>query len=314
MSGIDLGSERYLDWMAGTVPVSAGRKPSEIAAEIGECLGGASPLEHGMRGYASGAAVLGSGRLLWHDGRPEMGVHFDLSATALERMTGDWLAVVQVVTCYGGHFTRADVALDQHETPIETVVQAVKDHQVVSHFQRASHMGSLWGPGSTVYLGSVHSDTKVRIYDKRAERLAAGLEVAEGIWVRAEVEFHRARADVVVRMLAGGENPASLVRAVLDFRDLTVNEQSNRCPQFDWWEKWLAGVKAAVFALPEKIADVDRWRQWIAKQVSCTLAAVVQADGGALDWLVGEMQKGWNKMPVWKREIALAGVPCTPAC
>lgn len=313
MSGIDLGGERYLDWLSGTVPVTAGRKSSEIAAEIGECLGGLSPLEHGMYGYEGGGSVLGSGRVFWHDGRPEMGVHFSLPATALERLIGDWRGFVQVVTCYGGHFTRGDVALDQHETSMETVVAAVQTHQVVSHFRTASHMVNLWDAGSTVYLGAVASATRVRIYDKGAEQKAAGVEVPDGTWVRCEVQFRDERSDVVVRGLASGEDPASYVRAVLDFRDLTVDEQSNRCPALPWWDTWLAGVKGAVFALPAKIADMDRWRAWVSKQVAGTLAAIVQADGGALDWLVDEMVKGWGRLPTWKREIALATVPaCTP--
>lgn len=309
MSGVSLGSERYLDWLSGTVPVPADSSPAAVAVMVGELCGGFVLLDRGGMGYTSAASVLGSGRVLWHPDRSEMGVHVVLPASALERLPGDWRGFVQALLWVGAKFTRCDLALDQHETALDVVRAAVAARQVVSRFRKALHMQNMWGEGETVYLGAPSSDTKVRIYDKRAESLERGEEVPEGVWVRCEVEFHRERADAVLRGVYDGEDPAGFVRAVLDFRDLTEDGRSNRCTVFDWWERWLGGVQKAIFNLPKRAGDLDSLRRWVRRQVAPTLALLLKADEDNPFWLLDSALAAWCRVPSWKRQYLGVGAP-----
>lgn len=307
MSGIELGNGRCLDWLEATVPVK-GCLPSERAAELAEQFGGMTPLDHGGYGYSAGGTVFGTGRIFWADERPEMGVHVSLPSSALERSNGDWQAWVAVVWWDRGKFTRCDLALDQIETPLDVVAEAVKARQVVSHFQRANQLTNLWAEGSTVYLGSTASDTRVRIYDKRAEMIARGEDCPEQLLVRCEVQFRRERAEQVMRQLAAGADLAGLIRGVLDFRDLAAANQSNRAEQLPWWERWLSGAAAVKLVIKKRKSDLDAMRAWVKRQVSATLGVLLQADKGNPYWLLDEAQRGWDRAPKWKRQLVSAPV------
>lgn len=307
MSGIELANGRCLDWLEGTIPVK-GCKPSERAAELAQQFGGMTPLDNGRFGYSAGASVYSSGRIFWADDRPEMGVHFSLPSSALERSNGDWQAWCAVVWWDRGEFTRCDLALDQCETPIAVVAEAVRSRQVVSHFQQANRLDNLWGDGSTIYLGSPASDTRVRIYDKRAEMIARGEECPHETLVRCEVQWRRKRANQVMRELVAGADVAGLVRGVVDFRDLAAAKQSNRAEITDWWERWMSGAAAVKLAIQKRKSDLDAMRAWVKRQVAATLGVLLQADKGNPYWLLDEAQRGWERAPGWKRQLVSAPV------
>lgn len=307
MSGIELGPGSSLDWLEFTVPVK-GRLPSEAAVEWAGHFGGMVPLEHGRYGYSSGAAVLGCGCLWWSDDRPDMGVHVSLPSDALERYTGDWHALCQCVWWDLGKFTRCDLALDQGETPIDTVVEAVRARQVVSHFRKANQTVNLWGDGCTIYLGASTSDTRVRIYDKRAELLARGQECGCEVLVRCEAQFRRERADAAMRELYGGAHGGALMRGVLDFRDVEAADQSNRADVLPWWERWLSGAAAVKLKVVKVVRDLAKMRRWVERQVSQTLGVLLKADGDNPYWLLDRALLGWSRAPEWKRALALAPV------
>jgi phage replication initiation protein len=310
MSGITLGDGWGVDWIAFTLPIRAGCTPYGVAAELGQQFGGLGAVVPGRYGYSCMSSVLGSGWVMWAPERPDQGVHCVLPASALERMAVSLKALDQVILWDRGHYTRIDLWLDSYTVPVSVVAAAVRDRQVVSHFRRAGMIQSLWSDGCTVSLGSRQSDSYVRIYDKRAEQLGKGLEVPDDVWTRCELESKGDRADAVMRAVMAGDSVPGIIQGVLDFRDRSQADQSNRCDQLSWWAEWLQGCKRVVIQVARQLRDMDQWRAWIERQAAQTLGCLLVADGGSLDWLVAIAKQGWQKAPAWKRDIV---AHCTPA-
>lgn len=303
MSGVQVGPGQYLDWLEGTAKPCEGQKPSDLASEVAEQFGGMQ-IQPGRRGwYSSWGVVLGSGYISWDDTYPERGVHLCLPATALARLTFDWLGLAQCFLMWSGKWTRCDLAQDTNETDVPTVRAAVQSRNVVSHFRKAHRTDDLWGEGSTVTLGQRGSDSYVRIYDKRAERLAAGEACEVAIWTRCEVELRRDRANAAVLSLLAGENMAGIIRGVVDFRDRSQDENSAKCPQLDWWQRWLSGVTVVKLAAEKVKSDLDKMRRWVEKQVKVTLGVLLAQDGGDMGWIETVCKQGWAQAPRWKRDL-----------
>lgn len=287
-----------VDWMSFTIPVPDDKLPSEYASAYAETFGGLTLGDRGMYGYVSGGFILGTGRVLWSDNRREMGVHFQLPASAIARLDRPPADVcAEVIYALGGHFTRFDVATDTDSVDMDVIIQEVRGREnLVCKFRRALFQDNMWAAGRTVYLGAASSDCRVRFYDKAAE------QDVPGVWTRCEVQFRREKAHDVATVAADDGDIAASILSVVDFRDLEGASNVTRAARLDWWAAWVATAQRLAFTVREAVQDLDRMREWIERQVSSTLSVLMRSDGAG-DWLVNILDDGWFKAPAWKRAL-----------
>ena len=117
--------------------------------------------------------------------------------------------MLQWIFKHEGHLTRLDCALDDRTStvPLTTIKQAIETGQCVTRADRMQtiasssiHKGT--PSGETLYLGSPHSQTLLRIYDKRAELQAKGRNNWEAYGIRWELQLKQERAQVCGQVLA----------------------------------------------------------------------------------------------------------------
>ena len=158
------------------------------------------------RGLRSRRGKLGTGAP-----RSPLEVHVDLSAGIVSAWpTAKVRAVLQWVLKHEGHLTRLDCALDDrtmHRPADRSIKAAIQAGQCVTRADRMQtiasssiHKGT--PSGETLYLGSPHSQTLLRIYDKRAELQAKGRQDWESYGIRWELQFKQERAQVCGQVLA----------------------------------------------------------------------------------------------------------------
>ena len=108
-----------------------------------------------------------------------------------------------------GHLTRLDCALDDRNScvPLSRIRQAIATGQGVTRADRmqrtsSSSIHKAIPSGETLYLGSPHSQTLLRIYDKRLELQAKEREEWQDYGIRWELELKKDRAQVCGQVLS----------------------------------------------------------------------------------------------------------------
>ena len=164
-----------IDWLAFTLPSGSARDTMQM-------LGGDwTKSDTGFRGYPvswiTTSARRGVGKLGTRAPRAPLEVHVDLSAGIVAPWaSGKVRTVLQWILQQDGHLTRLDCALDDRNScvPLSTIRQAIEIGQCVTRADRMQSISSssihkAIPSGETLYLGSPHSQTLLRIYDKRLE-------------------------------------------------------------------------------------------------------------------------------------------------
>lgn len=200
----------FLDWLRFSVPLEIKNcellPPHEIFDASGEVL---TPLKN----YKQCVALI-AGRIDWNEDSPRQRKLVTLTGDDLLTMrragVSDDMLLMWVAAFEDLNVTRMDIAFDtRHKsiTPhnlyrawqgggIQTTARTVTRVQgTTSEYEQS---------GYTVYVGSRQSEQFLRIYDKRAEQLSKGKEVAlpEQLWTRAELELKGDKAHVALRTLA----------------------------------------------------------------------------------------------------------------
>jgi phage replication initiation protein len=309
------GRVALIDWLEVTLPVTDGIDPQAVASEWADILGGGQLLERAAMGYSVALAVLGTGRVLWHSERRDMGVHIILPSAAIGRLPMSVETLAGAVLNCAGHATRVDVAIDSRgegAVTMDTVLDAVRAGDVVTRCRMVQVVETLSGYGGrTVYLGSPQSDVRVRFYDKACEQAAklAGMghvELAERtlqeVWTRCEVQYRREHANDVLLALVGCLDVAGYIRRVIDFRDRGRASNCTRAEPLSWWVEWVGAITLS-FTPTVREAEIATMRSWVVRQVAGTLAVLLRADGGCLDWLYTTIREGWERVPAWRRAL-----------
>ena len=164
-----------IDWLAFTLPSGSARDTMQI-------LGGDwTKSKSGFRGYPASWITAGTSRGIGKLGtrapRAPLEVHVDLSAGIVAPWpAGKVRTVLQWILQQDGHLTRLDCALDDRTScvPLSTIRKAIEIGQCVTRADRmqtisSSSIHKAIPSGETLYLGSPHSQTLLRIYDKRLE-------------------------------------------------------------------------------------------------------------------------------------------------
>jgi len=147
--------------------------------------------------------------------------------------------------------------------------------------------------GETWYVGSFNGDRLVRLYDKQAERIAAG-EDDPGPWYRFEVQARRKCADVLARTLAreGLGGSGGILRGIIDFREQDNNQQDRRTP-FSWWMTFCDGLVPIRTGVKKVAQTLEKACRWLERSVSRRLAEVRAILGDR--WLNDLIKSGEKK-------------------
>jgi len=290
----------------------------------------------GWRGYTHSALVAqGKGRVGWSPEDQRMGVHFSLGSEALSvlaALDGRWadlsLVMEAVQEELGGKATRIDIAWDDTSglLDLDVIHEALENRDYSARWrdwqyvQSDKHTSN--GPvrGETFYLGSSKSDSQLRVYDKRAERLQKGHEVDIDHWIRCELQLRRRRADAVSRLWAQVRDNAQEVvgrlsgylRSMVEFKEPGASFDTNttRRPVAHWWARFLGyAEKATIVLVQAEARTVEDVQRWVDLQVGPSLALLEEAMGfdKAWAWLYATAQEGRSRWGPRHRAILLAG-------
>lgn len=180
--------------------------------------------------------------------------------------------------------TRLDIALDDYSKtlPLETIVAALQANNYV-HFQSYNvhqNFGRRGKCGWTVNLGSRQSDKFYRYYDKSAE---SNGEI-DANRLEAELKDFKARQlwDVMMQIPDDGNAAVlygGLLREVviggIDFRDLSADSNTSRCPRLPWWQSFIDHVNSSGgirLGTSKRESSLQKTVTWIKTQVETSLA------------------------------------------
>lgn len=303
-----------IDWLAFTIP--SGSVPAMM-----EVLGGDwTKSDTGFRGYPSSWITTGAGRGVGKLGtgalRAPREVHVDLSAGIVAPWpSGKVRTVLQWIMKHDGHLTRLDCALDDRvsSVPLSIIRQAIEAGQCVTRADRMQRIssGSLHKgtpSGETLYLGSPHSQTLLRIYDKRLELQSKEREDWQDYGIRWELELKKDRAQACGQVLSYLEETdwleflVGVLRGYADFRDTTRDEEEEfryRAPLLDWWLLLTDGFKKGRLVVEKEAQTLATVKRWVSQSVASMLAVIWEDLSSGPAWLKHEIGAGKHR---WKEK------------
>lgn len=190
-----------IDWLSFTLPLKRRTTREYVTSVVGDILV-VSPTAFvtgkPMMGYEACVQLPDGTMVMW--GEVRMGIHIILSGKSLNALRErlDTRSIIEAVVIRDAKITRLDIAIDVIEG-FSTVGDTVKSMGVgvFPRAKRTRHIVSENG-GETFYVGSPQSTKMLRIYNKKAERIAYGQPV-DYEWVRYEVELKEDSAQRTLR-------------------------------------------------------------------------------------------------------------------
>ena len=308
-----------IDWLSFTLPTGSVKDTMDVLE--GEWTKSPS----GFRGYPLSwmtvASDRGVGKLGTGSPRSPLEVHVDLSAGIVSAWpTAKVRAVLQWVLIHEGHLTRQDCALDDRTStvPLQTIKAAIESGQCVTRADRMEtitsssiHKGT--PSGETLYIGSPHSETLLRIYDKRAELQAKGREDWESYGIRWELQLKQERAQVCGQVLAYIEETdwlefvIGVLRAYVDFRDTSREEPDDdryRSPLLGWWKELTEGFQKGRLVIEKETHSIPKVKRWVKHSVAPMLAVICAHHPDGQAWLEKQIVSAVGRWKAKHRALA----------
>lgn len=320
-----------VDWLSFTV--TSTNDIVDALDLFGYVIDDFARLPKGARGYKTMYRANGSSIFVLCDGNDNMGVHIDISGSAvadfLERFHGslETFCPFEGSKCYdlepetsvmmallsrimdNGHLTRFDIAIDDvgcRYFTTDDILTLYDNRQIVTKFRNMRNVvefeNSGIKTGHTVYFGSRSSDIFLRVYDKRLERnahLADGSAPVKCPWVRWELELKDDRAMSAAKMLTSGIDLGVVAVGILGHYMRMINlddTNRSRCSMCLRWSDFMDGISAKRLTVFKAPVTLEEKRFWINRQVMPTLAAVIMADGGSLEFIEDNLPGAVDRM------------------
>lgn len=291
----------------------------------------------GRNGYRSQLLHCAYDISVQYDGNEGMGVHVDVSGSAIGNMlehfyrsriketafhsqgyeTTDFQGSVVCDLLAGiikrGQVTRLDLAIDDIGCNFYTMSElhdifwshlfSTRSRSWFEHTGHSTEHNDLNEIGWTIYLGKRTSSLMLRIYDKQQEqnikRLKSCDAPIETPWVRWELEMKKERAQRAAELISQGMSISFLAMGVLgnQLRIIEMdNSRNTRCSTSEKWERFLDGIERLSLYRPKEEKTLNDTKQWLFKQVAPSLATVVLADGGSMEYLEYLLACGSNRL------------------
>ena len=140
--------------------------------------------DYGINGYTKSYQRGEHIKLFYHPEQPQMGYFLQMPGQGcrlfeswIQGHNRSWNQFFQDCLRFEAHFTRIDIALDDHKPyfRLKKVWQKIKRQEVISKLRTAKHVEDVSlttgrSNGITIYLGSTNSRQMIRLYEKGKER------------------------------------------------------------------------------------------------------------------------------------------------
>lgn len=273
-------------------------------------------LERGYYGYRRGRQA---GQIrVYFDGAPHMGPHVVMSGQACRELEAspifdpdgglDWPGLLRYVRAQDWHISRLDVALDDRDGQLDmdTIAATVKAKDVTGPWQATESTNKQYKGKDqvepSIYFGSRKSDRFVRIYDKRAERLAAGADPGPDPWIRVEMVLRDDHAAAVADLLLEQDGELEPFREMLhqyiDFKSPVAGDSNRwRWPTVSWWAAFLGNVGKRRLGVAPLVMTLEGLSRWVERQVAPGLAVLARHKAFGVVRLFGLMRDAEDR---WK--------------
>ena len=256
-----------------------------------------SELPKGQYGYLKSILASDTKVRINYDGTEEMGINVIVTGTSCRLLEGAGFNLIELLLLILANdftITRLDIALDSHTDLIKKIVKKYDKYEYVSKFKSTKKIENKKGnisDGITLYFGSRTSGIMLRIYDKQAQMKT------EFPWTRIEFEIKKEYAKDIAKLIDEkglGETFKGLLSNYLNF---VVRRETNvsRSKVCHWWKKLIDDIDKIKLYQEPKVKTVEELKTWIKKQVSPSLATVVQHDLG-YDFITEVLQDGARRM------------------
>ncbi|QFG01286.1 replication initiation factor domain-containing protein (plasmid) [Psychrobacillus glaciei] len=257
-------------------------------------------------------------------GNDKMGVHIILTGQACRQYEAN-KSIVNIIsnskkTMARHNFTRVDIAIDDKK-------DSVINFDKFLRYSEDGHVSSLWYKyslimerrisdtetlGRTLYYGSKKSKIFMRVYDKKLEQIKKAkanqqkkeeLLKVQNEWTRMELVFREERAGMAADYILMSKEIGILIRGVLNQyirfvepNPNSTNQQKRRWDTAPWWQDIIEDVEK--IKLSQKKADrrIEDMKDWVKKQISPTLATILEATEGDMSWLVNVIVGGSSRL------------------
>ena len=289
--------------------------------------------DKGASGYKQMLIMHGANVRVLYDGNDNMGIHFDVSGSAVGDFVEHYRQGVSELTPWDtyaldmdirlvshmlervekhGHVTRLDLAIDDKGTAfysVEELNDVLLSGNFVSKFRswRSMQEYKISGEavGRTVYLGSRSSSVMLRVYDKRLEQDAKQDAPPESPndggadWIRWEFELKGERAEMAAAHIIQGLSIGELCVGILaQYFRMIERDDSNksRCSITEKWQLFIDGIQALRLFVQHIGKTLDDKRNWVLKQVAPTLTGLILANYGDMGFITDHLQLHAQRM------------------
>lgn len=323
------GMRVLCDWLAFTMSEVDKYGCMEL---FGFSLDDFKVMPHGARGYNSLYRHVSQEISIYAEGSENMGVHVEVKGSAMyfflesfqkSRMestpfgdgyqvddideVGDILRSLYRVILNGGWFTRMDIAIDDlgcSYFSCDEVTKLLKKELYVSNFRKweidMTYEKGGDGIGYTIYMGSRKaSQMFLRVYDKKLEQKAKKDIEDLPDWVRWELELKDERADEFAKYVERGQDFGIVAMSVLNNYLRFINrdnENVSRCSTLKKWDRFVNHVGRLKLSSPRGEKSVEKSREWIDRQCMPTIAGLVMANGGSVDFLTNHLYDHYERL------------------
>lgn len=246
--------------------------------------------------------------------RTDMGICVNLSGTGCRSFEtyghGDWNKLFAAF--FSGakyNITRLDLAYDDH-TGILDIHKIEDDTRDRAYVTRAKYAEVVWSDnentdiqGMTVQIGSDKSRTKIRIYDKAAERGYKGRH-----WIRCEIQLRKENAAVACAKLFElrhiGKVAAGILRNYVTYRVPTADSNKSRWPIAGYWDRLILDMeRIKLWITPGDPYNFSKTERWLVDQ--CGQAILTAMKMHRLAFLIRQIEKQNPELaPKYERVIA----------
>ena len=321
-----------IDWLSFTI--LEGDDVEAVLDDFGFLMSDFHACPKGANGYRQMLLLNGSTLRVLYDGNEGMGVHFDVSGSAMSDLFMYFRRSLEVSTPFGtdaididlhvmsellsrvdrlGHVTRLDLAIDNIDDiyfSLDDLVDILKAQQFVSKFRSWRDLAEYTTGGEvrghTLYLGSRTSDIMLRVYDKQVEQ---GVDFS---WVRWELELKDERASQALALMLSGASIGSICLGILKnyFRIIILDDTNkSRCSTDIEYARFLSGVESLRLYIPKADKTLDDKREWIVRQVMPTMTALIMANDGDISFLTNEIDVHAGRMSRKLQQMVTAKNP-----
>lgn len=279
----------------------------------------------GASGYRTMHLYNGANIRVLSDGKPDMGIHVDVSGSAVPSLLYAWQKKNTCNTPFGetatmysdfgyallldmldalsgiATFTRLDLAIDDigcSYYSCDDISRLAENQQVISRFKKFEirnprTLSDGTKKGHTVYFGSRKSEIMLRIYDKKLEQIGRNIDCPYE-WIRWELELKGDRAKRAVQLLLDTHSISMVCMGILNHYIRFIvkdNPVRGRCTNEPVWDAFLEDAENLSLYIPEDTKTVEDTKRWIDKYVGASLSLVIEADGGCMDFIYKNLYK-----------------------